>query len=81
MDELTRKILRDRLKKIKQEIDYRKRHLKDEGILYHHYKGFLEAADGMFGERQFLEGILEVEKKGESASGIRSDDANDKKRS
>lgn len=26
--------------------------------LHHHYEGYLEAADGMFGERQFLEKLI-----------------------
>lgn len=27
--------------------------------LHHHYEGFLEASDGMFGERQFLEKLID----------------------
>lgn len=49
--------LENRLLKINKEIEYHKKDLGD-AYLYHHHKGYLEAADGMFGERQFLEGLL-----------------------
>ena len=58
MDEIMNE-LQSRLEYIKKEIEYRKNDLGDP-IHYHHYCGFLEAADGTFGERQFLEKILGV---------------------
>lgn len=56
-NEEIRKELEGRLLKVKSEIDSRKKDLGDP-IHFHHYKGYLEAADGMFGERQFLESLL-----------------------
>ena len=50
--------LAERLLYLQKEIDFRKRDLGDP-IHYHHYRGYLEAADGMFGERQFLEKLIE----------------------
>ena len=49
--------LENRLLKINKEIEYHKGDL-GSAYLYHHHMGFLEAADGMFGERQFLEGLI-----------------------
>ena len=49
--------LEARLLKVNNEIDYHKRDLGDP-VHHHHHKGFLEAADGMFGERQFLEQLI-----------------------
>ena len=51
--------LQARLEYVNKEIAYRKNDLGDP-IHYHHYRGYLEAADGMFGERQFLEKLLGV---------------------
>ena len=51
--------LQARLEYVNKEITYRKNDLGDP-IHYHHYRGYLEAADGMFGERQFLEKLLGV---------------------
>lgn len=50
--------LENRLLKVNKEIDYHRGDL-GSAYLYHHHMGFLEAADGMFGERQFLESLLE----------------------
>lgn len=50
--------LENRLLKVNKAIEYHRGDL-GSAYLYHHHMGFLEAADGMFGERQFLEGILE----------------------
>lgn len=49
--------LESRLLKVNSEIESRKNDLGDP-IHFHHYKGYLEAADGMFGERQFLETLI-----------------------
>lgn len=49
--------LESRLLKVNKDIEYHKGDL-GSAYLYHHHMGFLEAADGMFGERQFLEGLL-----------------------
>jgi len=49
--------LESRLLKVNKDIEYHKGDL-GSACLYHHHMGFLEAADGMFGERQFLEGLL-----------------------
>lgn len=57
-NEEIRRELESRLLKVKSEIDSCKADLGDP-IKHHHYKGYLEAADGMFGERQFLESLLE----------------------
>ena len=51
--------LQNRLEYIKKEIAYRRNDLGDP-IHYHHYQGYLEAADGTFGEKQFLEKLLGV---------------------
>lgn len=59
VDEIVEELER-RLDKVKKEIDFRKNDLGDP-VHYHHYKGYLEAADGMFGERQFLEKLLGVQ--------------------
>lgn len=48
----------ERLLRVQKEIDDKKENLGDP-VMYHHNRGYLEAADGMFGERQFLEKILE----------------------
>ena len=49
--------LERRLSKVKKEIEFRKNDLGDP-VNHHHYMGYLEASDGMFGERQFLEKLL-----------------------
>lgn len=56
-NEEIKKELEGRLLKVNAEIESRKSDLGDP-IHFHHYKGYLEAADGMFGERQFLEGLI-----------------------
>lgn len=47
-----------RLNQVNAQIEARKADLGDP-IHFHHYKGYLEATDGMFGERQFLEKLIE----------------------
>lgn len=47
-----------RLNYVNSKIESAKADLGDP-VLHHHHKGFLEAADGMFGERQFLEKLIE----------------------
>ena len=56
-NEEIKRTLEDRLLKVNSEIESRKKDLGDP-IHFHHYKGYLEAADGMFGERQFLETLI-----------------------
>lgn len=60
MSDEMRQFIESRLIKVKKEIDFRKNGMGDP-ILHSHYSGYLEAADGMFGERQFLEKLLEME--------------------
>ena len=50
--------LMGRLNYVNEKIQRTKGDLGDP-VMYHHNKGFLEAADGMFGERQFLEKLIE----------------------
>jgi hypothetical protein len=47
-----------RLSTINKKIDDTRKDLGNP-YLHHHYEGYLEATDGMFGERQFLEKLLE----------------------
>lgn len=47
-----------RLNYVKGKIESVKSDLGDP-VLFHHHKGFLEATDGMFGEKQFLEKLIE----------------------
>ena len=56
IDEI-RNELESRLLRVKSEIESRKNDLGNP-VLFHHYKGYIEAADGMFGEREFLEGLI-----------------------
>ena len=60
MNENIRQQIESRLAYINKEIEARKADLGDP-IHKHHYLGYLEAADGMFGERQFLEKLLDSE--------------------
>jgi hypothetical protein len=47
-----------RLGYVKGKIEATRADLGDH-YLHHHYEGFLEATDGMFGERQFLEKLID----------------------
>lgn len=57
LEELKNELLL-RLNYVNGKIESTKADLGDP-IHHHHYKGFLEATDGMFGERQFLEKLIE----------------------
>lgn len=54
-----------RLEWLDKEIVYRKKQLGDP-FHHHHYAGYLEAADGMLGERQFLMKLLKADKEKEA---------------
>lgn len=56
-DEVKAKLV-ERLLFIQKEIESRKKDLGDP-IHHHHYLGYLEASDGMFGERKFLETLID----------------------
>lgn len=57
MDKKERLKIQKRLEWLDKEILYRKNQIND-CVLHHHYMGYLEAADGMFGERRFLMSLL-----------------------